>query len=50
VLGRAVIGVGRTGHQDHRQVLGVRAGERIEGGESADANVTIAAVAPLARA
>ena len=37
MLGRTIVGIGRAGHQDHRQVLGVGAGDRIDGGKSADA-------------
>jgi len=36
VLSRAIVGVGRARHQDDRQVLGIGAADRIDGGETAD--------------
>ena len=37
MLGRAVVGVGRAGHQNDWQVLGVGATDRVEGRKRADA-------------
>ena len=37
MLRRAIVGVGCAGHQDDRQVFGVGAGDRVDGGKSADA-------------
>ena len=37
MLGRAIVGIGSAGHQDDRQVLGVGACNRVDGGKSADA-------------
>ena len=37
VIGRAVIGVGRAGDHDDRQVLGIGAGNRVDRREPADA-------------
>jgi len=37
MLGRAIVGIGRAGHQDDRQVLSIGAGDRVDGGKAAHA-------------
>src|SRR5271169_370690 len=36
VLARTVVGIGRTGHQYDRQILGISAADRVDGGEPAN--------------